>query len=96
MVRLYRYVDYRWDLVSNIVDDAYQVITDFYYGAKMNDQYGEIKGIIKEMDADWRDVLPPNSESAYLLKTETKTLVFITSLLSEREMEEYLREKHRL
>lgn len=96
MVRLYCYEAYRWNLINNIVDDIYQAITNFYYGTEMNEQYGEIKEISKEMDADWRDVLPPNTENAYLLKTETKTLVFITSLLSEREMEKYLREEHKL
>lgn len=89
MVRLYSYQNYRWNLISNTIDDTYQVITDFYYGTGMYKQYGEIKEIIKEWDETWKNTTPPDTKSIYLLQTETRTFIFIESLLSVGAMAIY-------
>lgn len=82
MVRLYFYRDYHWDLINNMTDDIYQAIANFYYGTEMNEGYGEIKEIIKEWDETWKNATPPDTKSVYFLKTETRTFIFIESLLS--------------
>lgn len=97
MVRLYFYKGYyQWDLISNIVDDAYQIIVDFYESAELEKRYGKIESIKKIVSGLEEPPIPPNTEAIYVLKTDTSYLLFIENLFSGREMENWTRERKSL
>ena len=68
--------------IKDVNENYNNLIIDFYYDTEMNEGYREIKEIIKEWDETWKNATPPDTKSVYFLKTETRTFIFIESLLS--------------